>query len=443
MRLAAGLSAIFTFATLSAGAISYVVLSNGLKERLAQDAQQMAENLAATYQVAGLIELHAQIQTNVATTRDYSNLYLFADLTGQIVFGNFGLRTPFTGPKELVEGVDIRLRDPPDEIRGARFAAHGVRIPTGWIIAARDTGRVTQTQAILFQSIVLGLAVALVLSVALAVVFARRSERRVARLGAMLDAVAEGDLNQRFRADPSRPDDISRVADKVDQMLDRLALSLDSLRQVSNDVAHDLRTPLMRLRARLEPLLTRHDIGQGVADEVGCAVEDLEAIQRTFDAILRIAQIEGGNAQPRRDTLDLCELAQTVHEMLEPVADEMGHSLCLDAAPGKVVGDREMLAQALSNLVENAMRHCPAPATITITAHDGCLGVCDTGPGIPELERDRVTRRFYRLEASRNTPGSGLGLSLVQAIMRLHGGRMVLSDNEPGLCARLMLRQPD
>ncbi|MGV6811727.1 MAG: ATP-binding protein [Brevirhabdus sp.] len=435
MRLAAALSLIFTLATLSAGGVSYVVLSRGLKDRLADDARQMAENLAATYQVAGLIELHAQIQTNVATTRDYSNLYLFADPTGQIVFGNFGLRAPFTGPRELVEGVDIRLRDAPDDIKGAVFAAHGVRVPAGWIITARDTRSVTGTQAIVFQSIVLGLAVALVLSVALAMVFARRSERRLARLERMLEAVAEGDLSLRFRADPKRPDDISRVADKIDEMLDRLALSVDSLRQVSNDVAHDLRTPLMRLRSRLEPLL-RHEATE---DEARAAVEELDAIQRTFNAILRIAQIEGGNAHPRREQLDLGELAETVHEMLEPVAEEMGHTLTLDAHPTPVEGDREMLAQALTNLVENALRHCPESATISISTGPGTVTVCDNGPGIPEVERDRVTRRFYRLEASRNTPGSGLGLSLVQAIARLHGGQLDLSDNAPGLCARIVL----
>lgn len=441
MRLAAALSAVFTLATLSAGGVSYVVLSYGLKARLADDARQMAENLAATYQVAGLIDLHAQIQTNVATTRDYSNLYLFADVTGRIVFGNFSLRAPFTGPRELVEGVDIRLRNAPSDVRGAVFAAHGVRIPTGWIVTARDTRQVRATQAIVFQSIVLGLIAALVLAVALAVLFARRSERRVARLGRMLEAVAGGDMSQRFNADPARPDDIARVADKVDDMLDRLALSVDSLRQVSNDVAHDLRTPLMRLRSRLEPLLARDDLSDGTEGEVRAAVGDLDAIQRTFDAILRIAQIEGGNARPRREALDLGELAGVVHEMLEPVAEEMGHRLILNAAPSSVEGDREMLAQALTNLAENALRHCPAPAVVTITTSRGAVTVCDDGPGIPPAERDRVTRRFYRLETSRNTPGSGLGLSLVQAVARLHGGVLELSDNQPGLCARLVLER--
>lgn len=440
MRLAAALSAIFSLATLSASAISYVVLSNGLKDRLAEDARQMAENLAATYQVTGLIELHAQIQTNVATTRDYSNLYLFADPTGQIVFGNFALRGVFTGPRELVEGDDIRLRDAPDDIRGAVFAAHGVRIPAGWIITARDTRRVTETQGVLFQSIVLGLAVALALSVALAVVFARRSERRVARLSAMLDAVAEGDLSQRFRADPRRPDDIARVADKVDEMLDRLALSVDSLRQVSNDVAHDLRTPLMRLRTRLEPMLVEATVPDTVQIQLQDAVEELDAIQHTFDAILRIAQIEGGNAQLRRETLDLGALASLVHDMLEPVAEEMGHQLELDAPPIKAEGDREMLAQALTNLVENALHHCPAPAQIKIVVAANTLSVCDDGPGIAEDDRDRVARRFYRLERSRNTVGSGLGLSLVQAIARLHGGRLEITDNAPGVCAKVIVR---
>ncbi|ULB11477.1 HAMP domain-containing histidine kinase [Cereibacter azotoformans] len=440
LRLAARLTLIFVAATLLAGVVSVPLLTGALKDRLRADARQMAEALAATWQVAGLVDLHAQIATNIATTRDFANLYLFIDNSGRIVFGNFHLPEPFVGARELVSGRDMRLPGPAPE--GLGFSAYGLRIPAGYVMAARQTTALDEVRAIVIRSVALGLALAILLAVAVAGVLAWRAERRIARLSDVLTGAAGGDLSNRIRDGGS--DDIGRIAQAVNAMLDQLELTVESLRQVSSDVAHDLRTPITRLRSSLEPLMLREDLPEDAAAEVALAVGQADRIVRIFNAVLRIAQIEGGGARPRFAPLDLGQLVTDLHEMLEPVAEELGHSLTADVAPVRVEGDRDLLAQAISNLVENAFRHCPAPARISLAVRtvgaEALLTVTDDGPGIPGPEREAVFRRFYRLERSRNSEGSGLGLSLVAAVLRLHGGRVDLEDAQPGL--RVLLRLP-
>lgn len=445
MRLALAVSILFTLATFVAGSIAFVVMSRDMNNRLERDARQMAENLAVTYQISGLSELQAQIATNAATTRDYSNLYLFMDRTGRTVFGNFNIHRPFTGAKRVVAGKDIVLAKGAVDVQNATFLAYGLRIPAGWIITARDTRWITETKNFLMRAIIWGLGFALLLSFSMAVFLARRSEARIKRLYLVLNDVARGDLSARYKDKSNWHDDIGRVAETVNATLDRLALTVDSLRQVSNDVAHDLRTPLTRLRTRIEPLLSRKDLPEDAIVAIQKADAEVDAVVRTFNAILRIAQLEGSNATLHREPVDLSNLCATIHDMLDPVAEEMGHHFTVHCGPGGMsfMGDRGMLAQAVVNIVENAFRHCPAPAEITLavnTAPNGIhITVCDNGPGIPEAEHENVLRRFYRLEASRNTEGSGLGLSLVAAIIRRHGGKLSLTDNAPGLCVHLEL----
>ncbi|WP_096787392.1 ATP-binding protein [Rhodobacter sp. CZR27] len=440
LRLAARLALIFIVATLLAGLVSVPLLTGALKERLRADARQMAESLAATWQVAGLVDLHAQIATNIATTRDFANLYLFIDNSGRIVFGNFNVPRPFTGPRELVSGRDMILpgRNAPE---GLGFSAYGLRIPAGFVITARQTSALDEVQAIVRRSVASGLALAILLAVGVAGFLALRAERRIARLSDVLTRAAGGDLSQRVR--DGGTDDIGRIAEAVNATLDQLELTVESLRQVSSDVAHDLRTPITRLRTSLEPLMLREDLPEDALGQIGSAVAQADRIVRIFNAVLRIAQIEGGGARPRFASLDLGQLASDLHEMLEPVAEELGHHLAVEAGPVTVQGDRDLLAQAIANLVENAFRHCPPPARIALAVRregaEAVLTVTDNGPGIPEAERAAVFRRFYRLERSRNTEGSGLGLSLVAAVLRLHGGRVELADAEPGLRVTLHL----
>lgn len=261
------------------------------------------------------------------------------------------------------------------------------------------------------------------------------------RLSAMTDAaeaIIDGDLGRRI---PVRGvgDDLDRLATSFNRTLDRIAALMDSVRQVSSDIAHDLRTPLTRLRQRLE---AGGDGAAGRAEAIEAALGDVDSILDTFAALLRIAQIEGGAPRAAFRAVDLRALAQTVVEAFAPSAEDAGRSLKLaPGPPAPVEGDPELLTQMLVNLVENALRHGGAGAEVVIAADnvDGRpqVSVADNGPGVPEAERSRIFDRFYRLERNRSTPGSGLGLALVAAVARRHGASVALEDAHPGLVVRI------
>jgi signal transduction histidine kinase len=218
---------------------------------------------------------------------------------------------------------------------------------------------------------------------------------------------------------------------------------MESVRQVSNDIAHDLRTPLTRLRQRLELAQRRaRSVEEWRRAAEGC-ISDMDAILETFGGLLRIARIESGMPTRRFTKVDLSELLRTVIEVYQPMAEEKAQPFSADIASGLTVrGDRELLTQMIANILENAMRHSPTGASIGLLTSETqstiAVAVNDSGPGIPAEERARVFQRFYRLERSRSMPGSGLGLSLVEAIAALHDVSVELTDNEPGL--RVTLR---
>ena len=266
--------------------------------------------------------------------------------------------------------------------------------------------------------------------------------RRLAAISTTAEAIIDGDLARRVPVKGS-DDDLDRLALTFNRMLDRISALMESLKQVSNDIAHDMRTPLTRLRQKLEA-------GLAAPQDRGLALEsvlsDLDSILDTFAALLRIAQIESGARRAAFRPSDLAALARTVTEAFAPSAEDMHQSLTAVAeAPVWVDGDPELLTQMLVNLVENALRHAGPGARIAIrVARQGraaALSVTDDGPGVPEAERERLFDRFYRLERSRSTPGSGLGLALVSAVARLHGAEVSLHSANPGLEARVAFRE--
>ncbi len=264
----------------------------------------------------------------------------------------------------------------------------------------------------------------------------RGMNRRIAAITGAAEAIIDGDLSRRVPAAP-RGDDLGRLTATFNRMLDRIGALMDSLRQVSSDIAHDLRTPLTRLRSRLEASLQAPP-GPAQAAAIEAALGDLDAILETFAALLRIAQIEGGARRAAFQSFDLTAVARTVVDAFAPSAEEAGQRLTLEVGePAMVDGDRELLTQMLVNLVENGLRHGGAQAQIKVRCcvQQGrtVLSVIDDGPGVPDAERERVFDRFYRLEASRSTPGSGLGLALVAAVAKLHGAEASLRNANPGL----------
>jgi len=443
MRFALTVSMAFSVATILAGSVSYILLSQELKNRLAGDARIMAENLAATLGTGDVTELTSQVTAQSASVRDFSSLYLFVDNGGKPVAGNFTLTVPFTGARRVTAGWDISLKSASQDKTGEVYQAFGLRVPLGWIITARDIKWITDSREVLVQSVAWGLGVALAISIATALFLARRNEARINRLNQVLRGAARGDLTLRFADDSPHGDDIARVAEGINEMLGRLSQSMESLRQVSTDIAHDLRSPLTRLRTRLEPHYARQDLPPDTREDLKCAMTEMDNIAATFDAVLRLAQIESGSSAVKMAPVNLTETCESMYDMLLPVAEDMGHDFRFLPAEQAVsiTGEGDLLAQAVVNLAENAFRHCPAPASITIEVgrDDGrpFIRVCDSGPGIPLEEHEKVLGRFYRLEKSRNLAGTGLGLSLVSAIVRLHGGEIKLSENSPGLRAEL------
>jgi signal transduction histidine kinase len=219
---------------------------------------------------------------------------------------------------------------------------------------------------------------------------------------------------------------------------------IQSVNETSSDIAHDLKHPLGRLRQRLEVARGNAQSVAAFREVISGALGEIDTIVATFEALLRITQIEAGAGRQRFAPVDLAALIGNVAEVYGPVIEDEGLSLdwTIKPAPGVMVqGDRELLTQLFANIIENSIRHCPKGTRVTIrllTAGDLAIArLCDTGPGIPEGERDKVFQRLYRLEKSRSRPGSGLGLSLVAAIAELHDAKIELSDNRPGLCVAI------
>lgn len=269
--------------------------------------------------------------------------------------------------------------------------------------------------------------------------------RRLNAMSATAEAIINGDFSRRIPVRGS-DDDLDRLAATFNRMLDRIILLMESLRQVSSDVAHDLRTPLTRLRQRLEAGRAAKSAPERTAAISG-ALEEVDAILDTFSALLRIAQIEGGARRAAFRPVDLTSLAQAVVADFAPSAEDAGQMLTLAAgAPLAVEGDPELLTQMLVNLVENALRHAGGRAKVTVRveaeSQAAVVAVIDDGPGVPADERERIFDRFYRLEHSRSTPGSGLGLALVAAVARLHGAVVTLADAAPGLHVRVAFAAP-
>jgi signal transduction histidine kinase len=266
--------------------------------------------------------------------------------------------------------------------------------------------------------------------------------RRVEAVSRTSRAIIDGNLARRI---PVRgvDDEFDHLALSLNAMLDRIQALMEGLKQVSSDIAHDLRTPLSRLRQRLEVARLRSQSVEELRAALDGSIAHVDAILETFGALLRIAQIESGTRKAAFAQVDLSEVLSAMVEIYAPVAEAKGQSITGAITPALAVrGDRDLLTQMFANLVENAIRHSPQGAAIALSAslQAGTIEalVCDTGPGIPERSRSKVFLRFFRVDESRTTAGSGLGLSLVAAVAALHDIEITLGDNHPGL--RVMLR---
>ncbi len=323
--------------------------------------------------------------------------------------------------------------------------AYAKQLPDGVVVAvADDVRRVYRADDAVLRAVALSIAITILIGGAGGIWLSRVFLRRVDAMSRTAEAIIVGDLGQRIPLRGSG-DDLDRLAETLNRMLDRIEKLLTSVREASNNIAHDLRTPLSRLRQHLDE--ARGQVGAGASHEraLDRAKAEVEAVLGTFAALLRIAEVEAGAQRAAFCRVDLSAAVETVAEAFAPSAEEEGRRITSDISPGVAVhGDKELLTQMLVNLVENALRHTPSGTEVRLSLtrlgrRQAVLAVQDNGPGIPDAEREQVLRRFYRLDHSRTTPGSGLGLSLVAAVAELHGAVLRLEDMRPGLRASVTL----
>jgi signal transduction histidine kinase len=319
----------------------------------------------------------------------------------------------------------------------------GVYIADGiYLFVGRDTSQIAATRVRILKAFAWIEGVSIVLAGLGGIFFSVQFMRRIDAITRTCQSIIAGKFNNRIPLRGSG-DEFDRLSVAINNMLDRISTLLDNLRQVSSDVAHDLRTPLTHLRNRLEEARQKSVTTDDYAAVVARAIGDTDHLLDIFSALLRISQIESGSRLAAFSALSLTDILEKIHEMYGPVAEDEHHVLVHDIQHGvRIRGDGELLTQMFSNLIENAIRHTPSGTRILIrlgvSGNTVAASVEDNGPGIPPGEYDKVFRRFYRITSSRSMPGYGLGLSLVAAIANLHNAKIELSDCHPGLCCRTL-----
>ncbi|MEQ9518651.1 MAG: HAMP domain-containing sensor histidine kinase [Parvibaculum sp.] len=442
--------ALIYLALFSASAIAslgYVYWNTaGFLARQTDDAVQAEiEYLAEQYAQGGQAQLvHLVIQRS----RDPREaLYLIVDERGSVLGGNLD-RRPSVKPdqngwldfefhRRTLEGAELHT---------ARARAVDL-IDGSYLIVGRDVQALRGIEYLITSSLVWALVFTIVLGLLGGIIVSRNMLARVDEINQTSRNIMRGDFAQRISVTGSG-DELDQLAENLNAMLDQIEKLMTGMREVTDNIAHDLRSPLNRLRTRLEMAMAGNMSPATLRQELERSINDADQLLGTFNALLAIARAEAGSHRDNMARINVSELVQDTAELYLPVAEDEGFDCEIDIAPDlELFGHRDMLAQAMVNLLDNAIKHGrstsqPKPRLTISAARDGGmlrLTVADNGPGIVEADRQRVLDRFVRLEASRNTPGSGLGLSLAVAAAKLHGGTLVLEDGAPGLCAVMRL----
>ncbi len=400
--------------------------------------------LAEQYRQGGIRRLVAVVESR--SLQPGSSLYLVTSFSGEALAGNIaGLAPGVFDRSGWTETVYRRL----DEEGTERPAMIRVsQLPGGFrLLVGRDLEERRRVREIVAQAARWSAAFVVILGLAGGFFVTRRVLKRVDAITDTSRTIMAGNLSGRLPVFGSN-DEFDRLATNLNAMLERIEALMRGLKEVSDNIAHDLKTPLTRLRNRAEAALRSAKSEDDYRAALEATIEESDGLIRTFNALLMIARAESGQARDNMIELDAAELARSVAELYEPLAEEKGLFIKVDASgPLPMKGNRELLSQAFANLVDNAIKYSNAHGaggddlvlSVRPAGERVLLAVADRGPGIPAADRARAVERFVRLEQSRSQPGSGLGLSLASAVARLHGGELILDDNHPGLRVTMAL----
>lgn len=447
------LSIIYTiiFGLLSVGLVAYMTGAtvNLLRQQYEESINDEINGLARIYRQGGLRFLVRTLERRALAPG--ANLYVVTDPSGEIIAGNV---------PRLESGVMRRTgwtRHPfryyrYDEPEGSdyRAIARILELPNRMrVLVGRDIGEHEGLRKVVGRSLTLALGTMLALGVLTWIFVGRRALKRIDDVSRSSRLILAGDRSERLPV-AGTGDEFDRLSENLNNMLDRINRLDDGLKQMSDNIAHDLKTPITRLRNKADEALTYSDDPDRQAAMLEEIISDSDQIVRTFDALLMISRVESGSSVAKRERLNAAAIVSDVHELYEAVAEEQGFELqmSLPEKPLLIQGNRELLSQALSNLIDNALKYSRVPERkplVSVSAEKRIGGIAlivsDNGNGIAPQDRNRALERFVRLDASRHLSGNGLGLSLAKAVAHMHDGELILEDNNPGL--RVVLLMPE
>lgn len=419
-----------------------------VNEQITETVNAEIVGLTEQFNTGGIRRLVLIVDTRAR--RPGSSLYLVTTSAGEGLAGNVGsLPSGLIDNAGWTETQYRRLEETDTSPHNALVRI--IQLPGGFrLLVGRDLEERERLYDVVIAAGRWSAAIVVILGLAGGFFVARRVLRRVDAMTDTTRKIMGGDLAGRLPVSGSG-DELDRLAINLNAMLERIEALMHGLKEVSDNIAHDLKTPLTRLRNRCEEALRTARSESEFRAALESTIEESEGLIKTFNALLMIARAESGQARDNMSEFDAGEVAHGIGDLYEPLAEEKGLALEVDAPePVPVHGNRELVSQALANLIDNAIKYArlekqangDSPGIVVRASNAGdrvLLSVADRGPGIPEHMRDKVVERFVRLEQSRSVPGSGLGLSLASAVARLHGGELKLEDNEPGLRAVIVL----
>jgi len=428
------------FAAAASAILAYVYFASASEARTKaeRDVRGEMQVLTGIYKERGFDALNRALIDR--TLRDNSFLYLLKNPDGSQVTGSL-TNFPIETLEEDQQWITFPFTDTDVEGRVTRPQVRGVQVQLaggGMLFVGQSLGDTEAYLARLTQALWTAMGIVLLLGLAGGVLVSRNLEKAMGRLGKVVTAVQDGDLKARAVVRNSG-DELDELGAGLNTMLDRLEGSMASIRHAGDAIAHDLRSPLTRMRAKLEVALMDAEAGKidGV-DAVQLALDEADNLLKTFNTVLAIARLQAAAGRtPDPKVFDAADLAADMAELYEPASEDKGLEFSAEIERGLMVeGNQPFLAQALANIIDNAIKYTPTGGAVMLRARRRSSGdiefsVTDTGPGVPEEDRERVIERFVRLDNSRTEAGSGLGLSLVGAVMEAHAGRIVL-DEGPG-----------